>query len=126
MAKGTYSRGLSCSKFQSSSEGQSFGGRSIFGLDGHLFEDRRLLTSASVITCSHRFLLKLFRQAPCDEWSHEPHFENVITASVQPNGEILVNNVRYCLTIQTGNKLRALGNSNAECRESKSRFRVVG
>lgn len=76
--------------------------------------------------CSHRFLLKLFRQSPCGTWPNGPHFENVITASVQPNGEILINNVGYCLTVQTGNKLRALSNSNAACRENRSRFRMVG
>lgn len=79
-----------------------------------------------LFTCSHRFLLKLIRQSPCGTWPNGPHFENVITASVQPNGEILINNVGYCLTVQTGNKLRALSNSNAACRENRSRFRMVG
>lgn len=78
------------------------------------------------LLCIHIFLLQLSRQSPCGTWSHGPHFENVIRASVQPNGEILINNVGYCLTIHTGNKLRALANSNAACRASGSRFRLVG
>ncbi|XP_020628974.1 uncharacterized protein LOC110066118 [Orbicella faveolata] len=76
--------------------------------------------------CVHMYQERDVFKSPCGTWPRDPHFENVITFSVQPNGEILINNVGYCLTIQTGNKLRALSNSNAACRESRSRFRVVG
>lgn len=36
-------------------EGRSFRGGRIFGLEGRLFEDRRLLNRASVIMYSHLF-----------------------------------------------------------------------
>ena len=99
-------------------------GHAKFGLDSRLFEDHWLVLP--LFLCSQFFLLILFRQSPCGRWPSDPHFENVITASVQSNGEILINNVGYCLTIHTGNKLRALSNSHSACRQSRSRFRIVG
>ncbi len=76
----------------------------------------------------HIFLLQLFQQAPCGQWSGSTQIQHM-HASIQSNGQILVNSDQtvYCVTEHTdfNRKLRALTTSNAACQASASLFRLV-
>ncbi|KAL9976575.1 hypothetical protein ACROYT_G013895 [Oculina patagonica] len=47
--------------------------------------------------CVHRFKRDLFK-APCDTWEDNQQYENLVYASVQDDGRILLNDDEYCLT----------------------------
>ncbi|KAL9981753.1 hypothetical protein ACROYT_G010498 [Oculina patagonica] len=77
--------------------------------------------------CVHWYGSRDIFKAPCGDWPHQSKFENLIYASVQPNGKILLNNGENCVTKHPSyNTLTALSSSDATCQASSSRFRIVG
>ncbi|KAL9981752.1 hypothetical protein ACROYT_G010497 [Oculina patagonica] len=66
-------------------------------------------------------------KGPCGGWSgRNKIFKKLILASVQTNGQILLNNGRNCVTKHSSyNTLKALSSSDPTCLASSSRFRIV-
>ncbi len=78
----------------------------------------------SIMCCSYLFPA-IFQQAPCGRWSEYLQIQ-YMHASVQSNGQILVNRGDYCVAEQDGSMLRAVSTSDTACQASATLFRLVG
>ncbi len=67
----------------------------------------------------------IFQQASCGKWSGSKKIQ-YMHASVQSNGQILVDRGDHCVAEQQRSMLKAPETSDTACQASATRFRLVG